>query len=97
MRARRDVDPELRRLDGCFKRDLSSADTCCMEQLLSVPEVAELLGVSRAQVYRLVEAGLPSVRLSERVLRFRPYDLEDWVAEQVVNSSRDLHVPRIAS
>lgn len=54
-----------------------------MEQLLSVREVAGLLGVSRAQVYRYVDAGLPYVRLSGRVLRFRPQDVERWVDELV--------------
>ena len=70
------------------------ADTFDMDRLLSVPEVASLLGVSRAQVYRLVEAGLPHVRLSHRVLRFRAADLERWVAEQVVEP-RDIAQPRI--
>jgi excisionase family DNA binding protein len=58
-----------------------------MDRLLSVPEVAALLGVSRAQVYRYVEAGLPCVRLSNRVLRFRPSDLERWVDEQLTQPS----------
>lgn len=52
-----------------------------MESLLSVRDVAALLGVSRAQVYRYVEAGLPCVRLSGRVLRFRSADVEGWVDE----------------
>jgi excisionase family DNA binding protein len=55
-----------------------------MDRLLSVPEVATLLGVSRAQVYRYVGAGMPCVRLSNRVLRFRTSDLEHWVDEQLI-------------
>ncbi len=58
-----------------------------MDRLLSVPEVATLLGVSRAQIYRYVDAGLPCVRLSNRVLRFRTADLERWVDEQLAERS----------
>lgn len=58
-----------------------------MDRLLSVPEVAALLGVSRAQIYRYVDAGLPCVRLSDRVLRVRPSDLERWVDEQLAEPS----------
>ncbi|MBI2238699.1 MAG: helix-turn-helix domain-containing protein [Actinobacteria bacterium] len=47
---------------------------------MSVPDVAELLGVSRAQVYRFIEReGLPALRLSNRVQRFRERDIEQWL------------------
>ena len=70
------------------------ADTSDMHRLLSVPEVAALLGVSRAQIYRYVAAGLPCVRLSDRVLRFRASDLERWVDEQLIEPN-DLRLTRI--
>ncbi len=51
--------------------------------LLSVRQAAELLGVSRASVYKLVERGeLPCVRISNAI-RVRLLDLERWLAEQV--------------
>ena len=51
-----------------------------MDRLLSVPDVAELLGVSRAQVYRFIERErLPALRLSNRVQRFRERDIEQWL------------------
>jgi excisionase family DNA binding protein len=51
-----------------------------VDRLLSVPDVAELLGVSRAQVYRFIERnGLPALRLSNRVQRFRERDIEQWL------------------
>jgi excisionase family DNA binding protein len=65
-----------------------------MDRLLSVQEVAALLGVSRAQVYRYVTAGLPCVRLSNRVLRVRPADLESWVGEQLMKPG-DLRLARL--
>ncbi len=38
-------------------------------RLLSVPDTAHILGISRSHAYRLVERGdLPSVRLGRRIL-----------------------------
>ena len=49
----------------------------------TVPTVAQYLGMSRAQAWRLVWAGdLPSVRLSERVVRVRRQQLEAWLLEK---------------
>jgi excisionase family DNA binding protein len=51
-----------------------------MEILLTVAQVAAKLGVSRAQVYRLIlHHGLPAVRLSERTQRFREADVDAWL------------------
>jgi excisionase family DNA binding protein len=48
-------------------------------RLLSVNEVAELLGVSRPTIYRLVRRQqLPASRVGER-LRFRPSHVDDYV------------------
>jgi len=50
---------------------------------LSVRQVAELLGVSRASVYKLVERGeLACVRVSNAI-RVRPVDLERWLEGRV--------------
>jgi excisionase family DNA binding protein len=50
--------------------------------LLSPAEVAELLGVHRASVYRRINSGeLPAIRLGEDgPLRIRSDRLEDWLA-----------------
>jgi excisionase family DNA binding protein len=51
-----------------------------VESLLSIQDVARLLGVSRASIYRLIDnQGLPAIRLSDRVQRFRERDVADWV------------------
>jgi excisionase family DNA binding protein len=51
-----------------------SARRTSLEPLLSVAEVAELLGVSGRQVYNLLARGeLPAVRVGARI-RFRPED-----------------------
>jgi excisionase family DNA binding protein len=52
------------------------------EQLMKAPDVARMLNVSRAWVYRAAERGLiPSVRLGgdDGPLRFVRADLEAWV------------------
>ena len=48
------------------------------DQLLSIPEVAEILGVSPKTVRRLMRRGLPSVRFG-RLVRFEQRDLLRWV------------------
>jgi excisionase family DNA binding protein len=57
-------------------------------RLLTVPEVAERLGVSRDWAYQMATAGaLPVLRLGQRpgrgqVLRVRPEDLDEWLAQR---------------
>ena len=54
-----------------------------VEPLLTFEDVAEILGVSRAHVYRLAEhEGLPTVRLSDRVQRVREFELEEWLSSR---------------
>jgi excisionase family DNA binding protein len=48
-------------------------------QLLTAREVAELLHVSKAQAYRLIQLGkLKSVRFG-RIVRVKPEDLEAFI------------------
>jgi excisionase family DNA binding protein len=50
------------------------------EALLSVRQVATVLGVHRATIYKLAESGaLPCVRVGESI-RFRPEDLKAFTA-----------------
>lgn len=49
-------------------------------ELLKVSAVAKLLDVSRTQCWRMVWSGvLPSIRISERVVRVRRSELEAWL------------------
>ena len=49
-----------------------------LPQLLTLPEVAEVLQVSPKTVRRLVGRGFPHVRFG-RVLRFDPADVQRWI------------------
>ena len=49
-------------------------------KLLKAAEVAEILGVSRTQAYRLMQMGeIPSVRFGQRTVRVRPEDLKRYI------------------
>ncbi len=51
-----------------------------MDQMLTVPEAAKYLRMSRAQVYLMIQQRkIPHIRLSERRVVIRVSDLEKWV------------------
>ena len=57
----------------------------CADPLLTVHEVAELLGLSVGSVYHLIsQKRVPVVKLSARCVRFKKVDLDAWIAEMSV-------------
>ena len=60
-------------------------------RLLKQSEVAEVLGVSPRSVegWRLSGRGPRFVRLSSRAIRYRPEDVDAWIAERVRRSTSD--------
>lgn len=52
------------------------------ERAIRLPEVIRLIGLSRTQIYRLVDRGqFPSpVRLSNRVTVWREADVQNWLS-----------------
>ncbi|MFN3481043.1 MAG: helix-turn-helix transcriptional regulator [Thermodesulfovibrionales bacterium] len=51
-----------------------------MERLLTVEEVAEMLGIKRHSVYHLVfHKRIPCLKISKGCLRFRKSDIEKWL------------------
>lgn len=47
--------------------------------LLKVAEVAEILNISRSQVYQLMQKGeIPTIKIN-RSIRVRPCDLEEYI------------------
>jgi predicted DNA-binding transcriptional regulator AlpA len=61
------------------------------ENLLTPQDAAQMLRVSRQHLARLrVEGGGPPfVKLSHRVVAYRPSDVEAWVAARVRRSTSD--------
>ena len=51
-----------------------------VKKLLKVPEVADVLGVSRVKVYDLLKRGLPSVKF-DGARRIHPDQLQDWIEQ----------------
>ena len=49
--------------------------------LLTIPQVAEHLGVCWAHVYKLIQNGLPVIRLG-RLVRIQKTSLQRWLEEQ---------------
>lgn len=57
-------------------------------QLLTIPRVATLLGVTRQSVHHYINReGLPVVRLG-RAVRVRPESLDAWLADREVTRWR---------
>jgi excisionase family DNA binding protein len=51
------------------------------DALLTVHDVAELLGLSVGSVYHLIsQKRIPVVKLSSRCVRFRRSDIDAWIA-----------------
>ena len=57
-------------------------ETALQPLLLSIPEVAKSLGLSRSTVYKLIDVeGLPVVRFG-RAVRVRVIALQQWVDQR---------------
>lgn len=58
-----------------------------METILTVPEVARYLKISKAKIYYLIsKKRIPHIRLGRNV-RVRESDLERWLVKQTVGSN----------
>lgn len=56
---------------------------CVDDRLRNAAELAEYLGLCRASVYNLLDAGMPSIKIG-RARRFRLSEVEAWLdARQV--------------
>jgi excisionase family DNA binding protein len=61
------------------------ADVEYREELLDINEVAALVGLSAGTLYHWVsEKRIPFVRFSNRCIRFRLSDIQQWISESSV-------------
>lgn len=60
-----------------------------MRKLITTEEVAELLGLAVATVWRKAQAGtIPVIKLSQRCYRYDPVKIEEWLREREVIPKR---------
>jgi excisionase family DNA binding protein len=59
------------------------------EPLLNTKGLASRLVVSRRQVYRLIDRGLPAIRLGSRSLRFDPEAVDRWLADRSTSEAEE--------
>lgn len=53
------------------------------EKLLTVPQVAKILGIHLMRAYEEVRSGnIPSIRLSPNRIRVKKSELEAWIEEK---------------
>jgi excisionase family DNA binding protein len=58
-----------------------------IEKLLSVDEVSEMLGVTKATIYSWTSRNkIPHIKLSKRLLKFSKNDIEAWIAKRAISA-----------
>ena len=60
--------------------------------LLTIPEVAQQLHISRAHVYTLIKQGLPTIHLG-RCVRVHAISLQNWLLAQENHDQVSIHTP----
>ena len=60
-----------------------------MDELMNVNEVADKLKVSRSTVYTYTGLGLKYLKPGKRTTRFRPKDVEEFVAKLVKDEGQN--------
>lgn len=52
-----------------------------MNKILRMPQVCDLLSLSRSTIYRLIESGdFPEkIQITPRLVGFRSHDIEAWI------------------
>ena len=58
-----------------------------MEKLLSIDDLAEMLGVTKATIYSWTSQNkIPHIKLSKRLLKFRENEIIDWISKKSINA-----------
>ena len=58
----------------------------CVGRLLTAEDVAEITGLSTETLaqWRSQRRGIPFLKISRNVVRYRPSDLDSWLTERIV-------------
>lgn len=65
----------------------SAQPTTDNDRLLTVPDVAGYLNISRAQAYPTIRSrGFPLIELGPNMLRVRRQDLDRWLSERTAKN-----------
>ena len=61
-----------------------------MNRLLRLKEVVQMVGLSRASIYRLMDSGdFPhAIRVGPRAVRWRLRDIEQWMSERPLTTDK---------
>lgn len=50
--------------------------------LVGIKDIQKRIGISRNTVFDLIKQGMPAVRISERILRFDPDEVLNWLKQK---------------
>lgn len=50
--------------------------------LVGVKDLQKRLNVSRVTIFELIKDGMPTIRISERILRFDPDEVMNWLKQK---------------
>ena len=75
---------DRQRAAGTVEQSSESVRSFHMNRLLRRKEVEQMVGLSRASIYRLADIGVfpHPVRVGPRAVRWRLGDIERWIAER---------------
>lgn len=76
-------DDEIMSLTSLFRPNASHTGPQMTFELLTPVEVAEVLRVSRSQVFRMIDKGdIPAIKFGPKIIRVRLSELENYVNEK---------------
>ena len=67
-----------------------------MDDLITYKEVARIINAPVGTVYALVSQGrIPYIRIGGRFIRFRPADIQAWIASHQVDVAADADTRKV--
>ncbi len=63
-----------------MQKPIATTSPTGVQKLLTVAEVADILGLSKVKIYALLKSGLPSVKI-DGARRVQPDKLQTWIEQ----------------